>query len=211
MERHLQVSELEVEVTVGREDFAAACAEQPERTAKLHAALLLTTAPELKEKADAAVLDAKIAAVWRWADVVEDGNLGATELERLADRVGLGIKELCDLLGLRPRAVLGGRAGTVIDRREEDGVEKIQVRWEDDGAESEEIKVSDLDEPLAGGWADPEVSIGRDAFAAACRAHELHKPGTVGQWFQKLRLVLKAPAEERSCLDKLCRCLRCGM
>eukprot|EP01047_Picozoa_sp_COSAG01_P131916 COSAG01_NODE_61707_length_288_cov_0.820106_1_plen_44_part_10 len=44
-------------MTVGREGFAAACAQDPESTAKMHAALLLTASPKLKEKADAAVLE----------------------------------------------------------------------------------------------------------------------------------------------------------
>eukprot|EP01045_Picozoa_sp_COSAG04_P005028 COSAG04_NODE_227_length_19396_cov_29.887547_9_plen_55_part_00 len=48
----------EAGLTVGREGFAAACAEQPKRTARMHAGLLL-----LEEKADAAVLEAKVAAV----------------------------------------------------------------------------------------------------------------------------------------------------
>ena len=48
-----------------------------------------------------------------------------------------------------------------------DGVEKIQVLWEDDGTESpflgedDAVKVSDLDEPLAGGWLDRGVRSGR--------------------------------------------------
>eukprot|EP01043_Picozoa_sp_COSAG02_P110329 COSAG02_NODE_46441_length_343_cov_0.480000_1_plen_88_part_10 len=83
---------------------------------------------------------------------MEDGDLGATELRRLADRVVPDgrhtaeekYKKLCEALGLGPRAVLGGRAGTVIERSEtdhmgqrfKDGVERIQVRWEDDGTES---------------------------------------------------------------------------
>eukprot|EP01045_Picozoa_sp_COSAG04_P005032 COSAG04_NODE_227_length_19396_cov_29.887547_13_plen_1562_part_00 len=223
----IKVSELEVEVTVGREDFAAACAGQPERTARLHAGLLLMTIPGLNQGADAAVLEAKIAAVWRWADAVECGFVGATELRRLADRVvttdrhGNSItdaeekyKELCEALGLRPRAVLGGRVGTVIDQEERDGVEKIQVRWEDDGTESPDtlfddaIKVSDLDEPLAGGWLDPEVSIGRETLAAACRAQKPDFVYTVSStmrsgwvagkrpvevWLEALRLELEEP------------------
>eukprot|EP01046_Picozoa_sp_COSAG06_P075977 COSAG06_NODE_24013_length_675_cov_0.824653_2_plen_95_part_01 len=76
---------------------------------------------------------------------------------------------LRELLGARwepvrgPRAVFGGRAGTVMERREQNGVERIQVRWEDDGTESawyapgrgynDAIKVSDLDEPLRKGSA----------------------------------------------------------
>eukprot|EP01045_Picozoa_sp_COSAG04_P014294 COSAG04_NODE_1061_length_8505_cov_15.541042_2_plen_1164_part_00 len=85
----IKVSELEVEVTVGWEDFATACAEHPERTAKMHVAwLLMTMSEELKRKADTAVLDLQIAAVWRWVDTVGDGNLGPTQLRRLAEHVG---------------------------------------------------------------------------------------------------------------------------
>ena len=78
---------------------------------------------------------------------------------------------------------------------EKDGVEKIQVRWEDDGTKSpsvwsredDAIKVSDLDEPLAGGWLDTEVSIGREAFAAACHENRW----SVDRWFEVLRLELE--------------------
>ena len=161
----IRVVELDVEVSVRREDFVATCTQHPERTAKMHAGLLYFTVPHLKEKADVAVLDAKIAAVWRWADAVDDGELGPTEVERLADRAGkydvlvaLGLSE--PIRG--PRAVLGRRVGTVIDVGTGTGEKtkgKIQVRWEDDGTESprlhedDAIMVSDLHEPLGEGSA----------------------------------------------------------
>eukprot|EP01045_Picozoa_sp_COSAG04_P004117 COSAG04_NODE_175_length_21521_cov_167.404071_9_plen_1287_part_00 len=148
---HIQVSELEVEVAVGREDFAAACAEQPERTAKLHVAAM----PELKEQADATVLDAKIAAVWRWADAVEDGNLGATELQRLADRV----------------VPDGSQSNTA------------------------EVKYKKACEALGLDAEDPEVSIGREAFAAACHFKDSwgRSKVPVDTWFEALRLELEEP------------------
>eukprot|EP01045_Picozoa_sp_COSAG04_P020613 COSAG04_NODE_2126_length_4738_cov_39.131494_2_plen_742_part_00 len=142
----IKVSELEVEVRVGREDFVAACTQHPERTAKMHA----------KGKADAAVLDAKIAAVWRWADTVADGELGPTELQRLADRVGYNVMvALGALEPIRgPRAVLGGRVGTVIMVGDAESTKgKVRVRWEDDGTESDWVRVSELDEPLGEGSA----------------------------------------------------------
>ena len=51
--------QLEVEVTVGREDFAAACAEQPERTAKMHAHLPQPQADVELEKAKKAAKAAR--------------------------------------------------------------------------------------------------------------------------------------------------------
>ena len=48
----------------------------------------------------AALLKAKIAAVWRWADTVADGDLGCTELQRLADRVDMSYANVCGALGL---------------------------------------------------------------------------------------------------------------
>eukprot|EP01045_Picozoa_sp_COSAG04_P002611 COSAG04_NODE_96_length_26486_cov_136.642817_15_plen_1257_part_00 len=151
----IEVSQLELEVTVGREGFAAACAEQPESTAKIHAGLLLTTTPDLQERADAAVLEAKIAAVWRWADAVEDGDLGATELRRLADRVVTTdrydrpitdaegkYKELCLALGLGPRAVLGGRGGTAVEGPDSD--DEIEIRWDGDRTQLWRTKMTEL-------------------------------------------------------------------
>ena len=106
------MSELDVEVTVGRENLAAACAEQPERTAKMHAAMLclpsLGVWRALRSDEDhnaAALLEAKIAAVWRWTDAVEDGELGPTELQRLADRVDMSFVNVCGTLKLDIRAV----------------------------------------------------------------------------------------------------------
>eukprot|EP01045_Picozoa_sp_COSAG04_P008194 COSAG04_NODE_450_length_14158_cov_17.389573_4_plen_633_part_00 len=99
----IKVSELEVEVRVGREAFVAACIQHPKRTAKMHTGLLYmyATVPHLKEKAEAAVLEAKIAAVWRWADTVADGELGPTELRRLADRAERRrYDQVCEALGL---------------------------------------------------------------------------------------------------------------
>eukprot|EP01045_Picozoa_sp_COSAG04_P008202 COSAG04_NODE_450_length_14158_cov_17.389573_12_plen_332_part_00 len=102
---HPKVSELDVQVSVGREDFVAACAQHPERTTQMFLHLA-----KAEEKADAAVLEAKIAAVWRWADTIADGELGATELLRLADRVSdemyddddpeKRLEEVCGALGL---------------------------------------------------------------------------------------------------------------
>ena len=40
--------------------------------------------PEVERQADAAVLEAKIEAVWLWADSVADGVLERAELDRLA-------------------------------------------------------------------------------------------------------------------------------
>ena len=74
----VQVVRTDLEPGVGREAFVAACTQHPERTAKMYGHL----------KADAAVLEAKIAAVWRWADTVADGEIGRTELIRLGDRAG---------------------------------------------------------------------------------------------------------------------------
>ena len=99
----------------------------------------------------------------------------------------------------------------------DDGVEFIQVRWEDDGTESRDarssdaIKVSDLDEPLAGGGADPEVSIGREAFVDACHAQSNEFPDRwsggvrrierpVEEWFEALRLELEEPGP--GCISK---------
>ena len=84
---HIRTDELDEEVSVGREDLVAACTQYPERTAKMHFGLP-ELQKELTETKDAAVLEAKIAAVWRWADTLGDGELGRTELMRLADRVG---------------------------------------------------------------------------------------------------------------------------
>ena len=68
------------------------------------------------------------------AHPVADGELGPTELVRLADRVGN--YDVPVAMGLRepirgPRAVLGGRAGTVIGvGTGEKAKGKIRVRWE---------------------------------------------------------------------------------
>eukprot|EP01045_Picozoa_sp_COSAG04_P020150 COSAG04_NODE_2033_length_4964_cov_102.344913_3_plen_262_part_00 len=147
-------------------------------------------------------LEAKIQELWSWAEGTRSGCLGRCgeryvkhgEIESMAEAGEMEIGEVCELLGAEPvrgpRAVLDGRAGTVINRREEDGVEKVQVWWEDDGAESGYIKVTDLDEPLG---------VGREAFAAACRAQP--KPRDAGPksdqrkvevWFETLRLELES-------------------
>eukprot|EP01045_Picozoa_sp_COSAG04_P005468 COSAG04_NODE_254_length_18809_cov_8.025869_26_plen_564_part_00 len=229
----INVSEMDVEVSVGREDFVAACTQHPERTAKMHPWALYFTVPRLKEKADAALLEAKIAAVWRWADTVADGELNATELRRLADRVYSNhqpgwrgssssekrFQDVCGALGLpqleTSAAVLGGRIGAVIQVRWEDEG-KIQVQWDDDGTESpwassendwkmpdDAIKVSELDEPLGAC-----VSIDEETFAFRCREQNLDGRGRRGVewWFERLELPL---VEERSCLDDLCLC--CGL
>ena len=62
------------------------------------------------------------------------------------------------------------------------------------------------------GWVYPEATIGKQAFAAACRAQP--DQTVVGNsasylssgWFEKLRLDL---VEERSCIADLCTC--CGL
>ena len=130
------------------------------------------------EAVEALPLESKIDELWGWAEGTRSGGcMGCRgerfvkhgEIEGMAEAAGMEFKALCELLGAEPvrgpRAVLGGRAGTVIeimsatDERNEDGVEKIQVRWEDDGTESPgvyedvAIKVSDLDEPLGEGSA----------------------------------------------------------
>ena len=53
------------------------------------------------------VLNAKIAAVWRWADTVTDGQLGPIELQRLSDAAGIRgssadtkLEEVCKALGV---------------------------------------------------------------------------------------------------------------
>jgi hypothetical protein len=96
----LQVVRLET--CVGREALAAACTQHPERTAKMHTEV----------KVQQALLEAKIEAVWRWADTVADSDLGTTELRRLASRVGIAqtndpkaedqekYEDMCKRLGL---------------------------------------------------------------------------------------------------------------
>lgn len=66
------------------------------------------------EKGDAAVLQAQILLVWRWADVMEDGQLGPTELRRLADHVGdadfdaeRNYQTICEALGLALESAIG--------------------------------------------------------------------------------------------------------
>ena len=62
-----------------------------------------------KETADAVVLEARIAAVWRWADAVDDGELGEVELSRLVERLAEKksqrrddvSKQVSDVLGLK--------------------------------------------------------------------------------------------------------------
>lgn len=68
---------------------------------------------DAKETADAVVLEAKIAAVWRWTDAVDDGKLGEVELIRLVERLADGPaktksqrrddirKQVSDVLGLK--------------------------------------------------------------------------------------------------------------
>ena len=96
-----KVEVVRLEPGVGREAFAAACTRHPERTAKMHAGLPVYEA----------VLEARIGAVWKWADTVADGELGTAELSRLADRV-MGssddtderkFEEVCEALGLDAR------------------------------------------------------------------------------------------------------------
>ena len=58
----IKVSELELEVTVGREDFDAACAKQPERTAKMHAPLGRESLRNAQKKLDKELTQAKLAA-----------------------------------------------------------------------------------------------------------------------------------------------------
>jgi hypothetical protein len=63
---------------------------------------------DAKEPADAVVLEARIAAVWRWADAVGDGELGHVELIRLVERLADDPaktnddvrKQVSDVLGL---------------------------------------------------------------------------------------------------------------
>ena len=58
------------------------------------------------------LLDAKIAAVWEWADTTGRGDLGPAQLQRLAGRVMAGdtldlqFEELCNVLGLDPLSLL---------------------------------------------------------------------------------------------------------
>ena len=95
------------------------------------------------------------------------------------------------------RAVLGGRAGTVMARAERNASEYIQIRWEDDGTLRNGIKVSELDHDDA----PQNISVTEDAFATACRKD----PERTAAWFETLRLPLVE--DRRGCLDELCACL----
>eukprot|EP01045_Picozoa_sp_COSAG04_P004436 COSAG04_NODE_192_length_20873_cov_26.172957_12_plen_1541_part_00 len=210
----IKVSELDVEVDTSASDFFAS--QNRERTTKMYLYLAKMhgvpacekMAPDVRRRAqamrdalamprrqaDTAVMEAKIEAVWRWADNNADGTLNRTELDHLAAQVGSEeatarekYEEMCTALGLHasaedasideaafraachtekffaaqfkavrirgPRAVLGGRVGTAIERAERGGEEAIRVRWEDNGTESPWIEMSDLDEPLGEGSA----------------------------------------------------------
>ena len=72
-------------------------------------------------------------------------------------------------------------------------MEKIRVRWEDDGTLSGWIKVSELDAP-------EDIGVTQKAFVAACHKN----PYRTAKWFEKLRLPLK---EGHGCLEDLCVCL----
>ena len=80
----------------------------------LHVYAEKSTQEKARRKADKVVLEAKIAAVWRWADAVGDGELGPTELQRLADRVGSNwnqaegrVSTAEEMLAAEPDAVAG--------------------------------------------------------------------------------------------------------
>eukprot|EP01045_Picozoa_sp_COSAG04_P013916 COSAG04_NODE_1013_length_8768_cov_10.694544_4_plen_626_part_00 len=92
----------QVEVNVAREDFIAWCTKNSERTEQMYLHIV-----DAHAKADAAVLEAKIAAVWRWADAAGNGALGPTELRRLADRVGEQYEFVAEVLGM-DEMVAGG-------------------------------------------------------------------------------------------------------
>eukprot|EP01045_Picozoa_sp_COSAG04_P004428 COSAG04_NODE_192_length_20873_cov_26.172957_4_plen_631_part_00 len=195
----IKVSELDVEVGVGREAFVAACTQHPERTAKmyLHAmptceratpevrqkAQAMKDAPaEAERKADAAVLEAKIEAVWRWADSVGDGALNRIALERLSGKVG----EETDNAKIKLNKMYA----------------MMQAEWEPVREGSAVRLSSSSPRPRQRSLDVPEaISVTADAFAAAC-----HKdPKRTATWFEALRLPLVE--EGRGCLDELCACL----
>ena len=102
--RSTTIDEVETQLDAKRDEFVAALAELgPERTA------LLTAHAETQPL----LLDAKIAAVWEWADTTGRLDLlGPVQLQRLAGRVMAGgtldlqFEELCNVLGLDPLGLL---------------------------------------------------------------------------------------------------------
>jgi hypothetical protein len=172
-----QVPELEVEMTVGRDDFAAACAEQPERTTRMYA----------YGEADTVVLETKIAAVWQWADTVDDEELGCEELQRLADAVSKFEKDF----------ISGWRSG--------------EVNYSKDAYRRVCAALGVSCDP------DADIAIGREDFAAACAAQPRCdyqrqqaqltsiRLRQVEYWFELLRLKLEVPmAEEPGCCASTC-------
>ena len=107
----------QVEVNVAREDFIAWCTKNSERTEQMYLHIV-----DAHAKADAAVLEAKIAAVWRWADAAGNGALGPTELRRLADRVGEEYEFVAEVLGM-DEMVAGGAISV------EEGEFAVALRW----------------------------------------------------------------------------------
>eukprot|EP01043_Picozoa_sp_COSAG02_P009000 COSAG02_NODE_299_length_25349_cov_53.762020_2_plen_388_part_00 len=60
-----------------------------EKNEELRAKVISKAGAVSSKERDEAVLEARIEAVWRWADTVEDGEIGTIELRRLASRVGV--------------------------------------------------------------------------------------------------------------------------
>ena len=115
---------------------------------------------DAKEKADAVVLEAKIAAVWRWADAVGDGELGQVELIRLVERLADDPKYAAQ------------EAETKARRRDE---AREQVRG-----------VLGLVSPLVAHYTGNHQSIGESVFKHRCRVN----PDVAAEWFEAMELEL---------------------
>ena len=187
-----------VEVTVLREEFVERIRQQgSDRTEQMHLGLLFKTHQHLQEKADGAVLDAKIAAVWDWANILDDEALGRTELTRLADRVGYGVVLALKLQEppspgspVRHRGTLGT---AVTDPSGIIKVIKVRLDGKD---EVDEIDVDELECDL-----DQAARVSKASFVETC----LSNPDKTDEWFRELGLELE---QRRGCLGDVCAC--CG-
>ena len=169
-----------------------------QRTRAMYLGLLYETNESLREKAKAAVFDAKVIAVWEWSDHLSDGELGPTELTRLADRVGYSVVVA---LGLQEPPAPGspvrhkGSSGEAITHPSMGARAQLHIQLA--GKEADELV--DLDELECD--IDEGVRVDMDTFVAACRA----QPAKTEEWFEKLGLELE---QKRGSRSDICAC--CG-
>jgi hypothetical protein len=132
---------------------------------------------DAKETAEAVVLEARIAAVWRWADAVGDGELGQVELIRLVERLADDPAKTKAQRRDDVRKHLDVRIGSNLDVRKNLGLVPPSVAYHSHTGNRQ--------------------SIGESAFKHRCRVN----PDVTREWFEAMELEL---VEDHGCLYYLC-------